>query len=94
MVLGAPQKDKTKEGKDFKATSHCTFVFLSSLIPSPPVIMGLTIPPLLLSEFVLSLTEALPRWSGNPGKLLYKSKSVQFLITPKLIYFLFILHYL
>lgn len=35
-------------------------------------------------------------WEGldSPDKLLYQCKSVQFLIKPKLIYFLFILHYL
>ena len=35
-------------------------------------------------------------WEGldSPDKLLYQWKSVQFLITPELIYFLFILHYL
>lgn len=45
MLLGAPENDKSKEVKDFKAVCHCTFVFLPFVVPSPPVIMCLTISP-------------------------------------------------
>lgn len=39
MLLGAPENDKSKKVKDFRAVCHCTFVFFSFSIPSPPVIM-------------------------------------------------------